>query len=100
MLLAKARAGNTKGGSITVALTSCLTSRFCKLKKIVSCHTADSKPVKQEVTGTVMLLPLVFPALALARSINYDRKVRYKLKYILTKVKHLQHQPLWYILLF
>jgi hypothetical protein len=31
--------------------------------KIVSCHTADSKPVKQEVNGTVILPPLVFPAL-------------------------------------
>jgi hypothetical protein len=30
--------------------------------KIVSCHTADSKPVKQEVNGTVILPPLVFPA--------------------------------------
>jgi len=29
--------------------------------KIVSCHTVDSKPVKQEVSGTVMLPPLVFP---------------------------------------
>jgi hypothetical protein len=28
---------------------------------IVSCHTADSKPVKQEVNGTVILPPLVFP---------------------------------------
>ncbi len=25
-----------------------------------SCHTADSKPVKQEVNGTVILTPLVF----------------------------------------
>ncbi len=39
--------GNTKVGSITVPLTSCLT---------------DSKPVKQEVNGTVILPPLVFPA--------------------------------------
>jgi hypothetical protein len=31
--------------------------------KIVSCHTADSKPAKQEVNGTVILPPLVFPAL-------------------------------------
>ncbi len=31
--------------------------------KIVSSHTADSKPVKQEVNGTVILPPLVFPAL-------------------------------------
>jgi hypothetical protein len=29
--------------------------------KIVSRHTADSKPVKQEVKGRVILLPLVFP---------------------------------------
>ncbi len=29
--------------------------------KIVSSHTADSKPVKQEVSGTVILPPLVFP---------------------------------------
>jgi hypothetical protein len=29
--------------------------------KIVSCHTAGSKPVKQEVTGTLILPPLVFP---------------------------------------
>ncbi len=29
---------------------------------IVSCHTADSKPVKQEVNSTVILPPLVFPA--------------------------------------
>jgi hypothetical protein len=28
---------------------------------IVSCHTADSKPVKQEVNSTMILLPLVFP---------------------------------------
>jgi hypothetical protein len=30
--------------------------------KIVSSHTADSKPVKQEVNGTVILPHLVFPA--------------------------------------
>jgi hypothetical protein len=30
--------------------------------KLVSCHTADSKPVKQEVNGTVILSHLVFPA--------------------------------------
>jgi hypothetical protein len=29
--------------------------------KIVSSHTAISKPVKQEVNGTVILPPLVFP---------------------------------------
>jgi hypothetical protein len=33
--------------------------------KIVSSYTADSKPVKQEVNGTVILPPLVFPALSI-----------------------------------
>jgi hypothetical protein len=36
--------------------------------RIVNSHTADSKPVKQEVNGTVMLPPLVFPALSIAWS--------------------------------
>jgi hypothetical protein len=56
--------GNTQGGSITVPLTSCLTGLdlfVLQIKtKTVSCHTADSKPVKQEVNGTVILPPLVF----------------------------------------
>ncbi len=62
--------GNTKGGSITVQLTSCLTGLdfglvcYANKNKIVCCHTADSKLVKQEVNGTVILLPLVFPGLA------------------------------------
>ncbi len=59
-------AGNTKGGSITVLLTSCLTGldlSVLQIKtKIVGCHTADTKPVKQEVNGTMILPPLVFPA--------------------------------------
>jgi hypothetical protein len=29
--------------------------------KIVSCHTADSKPVKQEVNGTMILPPFSIP---------------------------------------
>jgi hypothetical protein len=57
--------GNTKGGSITVLLTSCLaglnSSDFQIKTKIASCHTADSIPVKKEVNGTVKLPPLVFP---------------------------------------
>jgi hypothetical protein len=56
---------NSKGGSISVLLTSCLTGLdfpVLQIKtKIVSCHTADSKPVKQEVNGTVILPLLVFP---------------------------------------
>ncbi len=55
-----------KGGRIIVPLTSCLTGldqSVLQIKsKIVSCHTADSKPVKQEVNGTVMVPLLVFPA--------------------------------------
>jgi hypothetical protein len=61
--------GNTKGGSITVPLT-CLTGldkSVLQIKtKIVSSHTADSKPVKQEVNSTVILSPLVFPGAALS----------------------------------
>jgi len=58
--------GNTNGGSITVPLTSYLTGldlSVLQIKtKIISCHTADSKPVKQEVSSTVIVPPLVFPA--------------------------------------
>jgi hypothetical protein len=64
-LVACVNSGNTKGGSITVPLTSCLTGLDLSVlqikSKIVSRHTADSKPVKQEVNGTVILPPLVFP---------------------------------------
>jgi hypothetical protein len=63
--------GNTKGGSITVPLTSCLIGldySVLQIKtKIVSSHTADSKPVKPEVNGTVILPPLVFPAWTIKR---------------------------------
>jgi hypothetical protein len=37
--------------------------------KNVSCHTADSKPVKQEANGTVILPLLVFPVASLADEI-------------------------------
>ncbi len=59
------KTGNTKGGSITVPLTPCSTGLLKSVlqikSKIVSSHTADSKPVKQEVNGSVILPPLVFP---------------------------------------
>ncbi len=65
-LLITPQPGNTKEGSITVPLTSCLTGldqSVLPIKtKFFSCHTADSKPVKQEVNGTVILPPLAFPA--------------------------------------
>jgi hypothetical protein len=57
--------GILKGGSITVPLTSCLTGLVLSALQIntktVSCHTADSKPVKLEVNSTVILPALVFP---------------------------------------
>jgi hypothetical protein len=66
--LLREETGNTKGGSITVPLTSCLTGLVYSVLQIqtknVSCRTGDSKPVKQEVNGingTVILPPLVFP---------------------------------------
>ncbi len=52
--------------------------------KIVSCDTADSKPVKQEVNCTEILPPLVFPLPKRASlenlGINYDRKKVLKCK--------------------
>jgi hypothetical protein len=42
--------------------------------KIVSCHTADSKPVKQEVNGTVILPPLVFPGSSPAADTGREMK--------------------------
>jgi hypothetical protein len=59
-------------GSITVKLTSLasLDQPVLQIKtKIVSSHTADSKPVKQEVNRTVTLPPLVFPGLIIDYSL-------------------------------
>jgi hypothetical protein len=59
-------AGNTRGGSTIVPSTSCLTGSDWSVLQIkttiVSCHTADSKRVKQGLHGTVILPLLVFPA--------------------------------------
>ncbi len=61
-------ARNTCGGrGSTVQLTSCLTcldQSVSQMKtKIVSCHTTDSKPVKQEVNITVIHPPFSAPCL-------------------------------------
>jgi hypothetical protein len=57
--------GNTKGGSITILLTSCLTGLELAVLQLTIfvfiCKTDQSKPVKQEVNGTMILPPLVFP---------------------------------------
>ncbi len=58
--------GILKGGRITVLLTSCLTGldqSVLQIKQKFSVVAAYSKPVKQEVNGTVILPPLVFPDL-------------------------------------
>ena len=72
--------GNTKGGSIIVPLTSCLTAfdySVLQIKtKIVSCLTAVSKPVKQEVNGTVIHPPLVFPALLFSLASDRLQRLR------------------------
>jgi hypothetical protein len=64
-------AGNTKGGSITVPLTSCLTGLESAVWQLtifaVICKTDYSKPVKQEVNGTVILPPLVFPDVSVSK---------------------------------
>jgi hypothetical protein len=66
--------GNTKGGCITVPLTSFLTGldqSVLQIKtKIISSHTTDSKPVKQEVNGPVIRPPLVFPVSYLSRQFH------------------------------
>jgi hypothetical protein len=71
-------AGNTIWGSITGLLTSCLTgldwSVLQTKTKIVS-HTADSKLVKKEVNGTVILPPLVFPGSRVQILPNWDGEV-------------------------
>jgi hypothetical protein len=54
-------------------LTSCLTGLdkyVLQIKTIVSCNTSDSKLVKQEVNGTVILPPLVFLGLTLLQPIH------------------------------
>jgi hypothetical protein len=57
--------GNTKGGKYhcTVDLLYDWLGFVCfaNKNKIVSSQTADSKPVKQEVNGTVIFPPLVYP---------------------------------------
>ncbi len=61
-MLTKDKSGNTKGESINVPLTSCLTSlesAVWQLTIFVFIYKTDkSKPVKQEVNGTVISIPL------------------------------------------
>ncbi len=63
--------GNTKGGRITVPLTSCWTgleSAVWQLTIFVFIRKTDySKLVQQEVNSTVILPPLVFPGLIMGK---------------------------------
>ncbi len=60
--------------------------------KIVSCHAAVSKPVKQEVNDTVILPPLVFPG----KTNKLYRYCREKLKLkVFTKVIKRAKQKAW-----
>jgi hypothetical protein len=43
--------------------------------KIVSWHTADSKPVRQEVNGTVIHPPLVFPGSGMFCSVQVENGI-------------------------
>ncbi len=36
---------------------------------VYGCHTADSKPVKQEVNGTVIHPPVVFPGESISAAV-------------------------------
>ncbi len=59
--------------------------------KIVSFHTADSKPVKQEVNGSVILPPyysLYIPFESRSKSIDLKRITRWKLALIFTSADH------------
>jgi hypothetical protein len=99
--------GNTKGGSITVPLTSCLTGldwTVLKIKtKIVSCHIANSKPVKQEVNGTAILPPLVFPGsdyeVPTKKILTLDTitpQLKSHLRFDIAIGKHLPDQKCWF----
>jgi hypothetical protein len=46
---------------------------------MVSCHTADSKPVKQEVNCTVIFPPLVFLVQALITIIMYNHHLHHNM---------------------
>jgi hypothetical protein len=58
--------------------------------KIVSCHTADSKPVKQEVNGSVILPPLVFLASTFASVVTAAATLMFTVS--VTSVENYAHE--------
>ncbi len=77
--------GNTKGGSFTLPLASCLTGLESPVWQLTIfvfiCKTDSSKPVKQEVNSTVILLPLVFPAVFQQKNLYLERRWRMMLAF-------------------
>ncbi len=74
---------------------------FANKTKLVSCHTADSKAVKQEVIGTVILSPLVFPATLkktcfFCRSINDNGTALFKICYKIEYQHLLLPRDIWW----
>ena len=67
-------------------MTSCLTGLDKSVSKIntkiASYHTADSKPVKQEVNGIVILPPLVLPDYIHESLLNWSIKYYFTKDYI------------------
>jgi hypothetical protein len=63
-VILKAR-NNTKGGSITVPLTSCLTGLESAVRQLTLCFYSQNRLIQTGQTGgqsTVIIPPLVFPA--------------------------------------
>ncbi len=59
LLMAAAKKKPIKTGA-SIGHKTNLKQSILETFNIYGCHTADSKPVKQEVKGTVILPPLVF----------------------------------------
>ncbi len=72
-----AAAVKTKGGSITLLLTSCLTGLELAVWQLTIfvfvCKRDKSKQVKQEVNCTVILPPLVFPGCLVAQGAKVSK---------------------------
>ncbi len=92
-------AENTKGRSITVPLTSCLTgleSAVWLLTIFVYiCKTDQSKPVKQEVSGTVILPPSLFPAYSIDTKCQYRKTFFLRHWFLLKKPERLSLASLY-----
>ena len=65
--------------------------------KIVSCCTANSKPVKQEVSRTVILPPLVFPGLSLTKKAADMSKTSAHRRACLASMENISSLLIYYI---